>query len=167
MIRRSHGTPIAIGAGLIWAVIGSSARAESIDLPDARAFLSATASGVQIYACEYGSDHALGWVFRQPRATLYDANGAAVIAHSTGPSWEARDGSRIEGDIIAQKPSDMPGSVPQLLLRARSTGAQGLLASARYVQRVKTVGGVKPTAPCTVQHQPGSSPYIATYLFYR
>ncbi|MEM5388498.1 DUF3455 domain-containing protein [Paraburkholderia phymatum] len=167
MIRHLRGTPIAIGAGLIWAVTGACARAESIDLPDARAFLSATASGVQIYACEYGSDHTLGWVFRQPHATLYDANGAAVIEHSAGPSWQARDGSRIEGHVIAQKPSDMPDSVPQLLLQTRSTGAQGSLASTRYVQRVKTVGGVKPTGPCTAEHQPGSSPYIATYLFYR
>ncbi|WP_425428714.1 DUF3455 domain-containing protein [Caballeronia novacaledonica] len=144
-----------------------SARAESIDPPDAHASFSAKASGVQIYACEYDANHALGWVYKEPRATLFDDRGAAVIEHSAGPSWEARDGSRIEGRVLAQSPSNTPDSVPQLLLRARSTGAQGTLSPVRYVQRVKTMGGMKPSAPCTAEHESGSSPYLATYVFYQ
>ncbi|MEM5314899.1 DUF3455 domain-containing protein [Paraburkholderia sp. JHI869] len=164
LVRGKH---IAIGAGLISMMSGSSAQAESIDLPGAQPFLTTTAAGVQIYACEYGADRTLGWVFQQPRATLYDAHGAAVIEHSAGPSWQARDGSRIEGKVVAQMPSETQGSVPQLLLDAHSTGSQGLLASVRYVQRVRTVGGAKPAAPCTVEHESGSSPYMATYIFYK
>lgn len=167
MHRLSRGKHIAIGAGLISTMLGASAQAESIDMPGAQLLLTTTAAGVQIYACEYGADRTLGWVFQQPRATLYDAHGAEVIEHSAGPSWQARDGSRIEGKVVAQKPSDTPDSVPQLLLQAHSTGSQGMLASVRYVQRVRTVGGVKPVAPCTVEHESGSSPYLATYIFYK
>ena len=164
-----RGMRIAIGAGLVSLMGAAQAQslAQSLDIPGAQLLLTTTAAGVQIYACEYGADHTLGWVFQQPRATLYDAHGAAVIEHSAGPSWQARDGSRIEGKVVAQMPSDTPDSVPQLLLAAHSTGAQGVLDSVRYVQRVRTVGGVKPAAPCTAEHESGSSPYIATYRFYR
>ena len=167
MNHLSRGKQIAIGAGLITMMSGAPAEAQSLDMPGAQPVLTTTAAGVQIYACEYGADHTLGWVFQQPRATLYDAHGAAVIEHSAGPSWQARDGSRIEGKVVTQKPSDTPGSVPQLLLETHSTGTQGVLESVRYVQRVKTVGGVKPAAPCTAEHESGSSPYIATYIFYK
>ncbi|MEM5422567.1 DUF3455 domain-containing protein [Paraburkholderia ferrariae] len=167
MNHLSRGKHIAIGAGLISMMSGASAQAESIDVPGTQPFLKTTAAGVQIYACEYGADHTLDWVFRQPRATLYDAHGAEVIEHSAGPSWQAHDGSRIEGKVVAQEPSGTPGSVPQLLLEAHSAGSPGMLAAVRYVQRVRTVGGVKPAAPCTVEHETGSSPYIATYIFYK
>ena len=167
MNHLSRGKQIAIGAGLIAIMSVGPADAESLDMPGAQLFLTTTAAGVQIYACEYGADHTLGWVFKQPRATLYDAHGAAVIEHSAGPSWQARDGSRIEGKVVAQKPSDTPDSVPQLLLETHTTGAHGVLESVRYVQRVRTVGGVKPAAPCTVELESGSSPYIATYIFYK
>ncbi|MBK5054609.1 DUF3455 domain-containing protein [Burkholderia sp. R-69927] len=36
-----------------------------------------------------------------------------------------------------------------------------------YVQRVHTVGGLMPTAPCPAEHEIGSSPYLADYVFYR
>lgn len=158
---------VAIIAVVVLATSAGAARAESIDPPDSRAHFSARASGVQIYACEYDAHHALDWVFKQPRATLFDEHGAAVIEHSAGPSWEARDGSRIEGRVIAQTASETADSVPQLLLRTQSTAVPGLLSSVRFVQRVKTVGGVKPSAPCTVEHESGSSPYLATYVFYQ
>jgi hypothetical protein len=160
-------TRISAGAGILMAISAWSAQAQSIEPPDAQASFSARAAGVQIYACEYDAGHVLDWVFRQPRATLFDERGMAVIEHAAGPSWASGDGSRIEGRVLAQKPSDAPDSVPQLLLRAHSTGGQGMLSSVRYVQRVNTVGGVKPSAPCTVEHEQGSSPYIATYVFYQ
>jgi hypothetical protein len=163
----TFGKHLSIGAGVVLAICAWSAQAQSIEPPDAHASFSARAAGVQIYACEYDAGHTLGWVFRQPRATLFDERGVAVIEHSAGPSWTWSDGSRIEGSVLAQTPSDTPDSVPQLLLRARSTGSQGKLASVRYVQRVNTVGGVKPSAPCTAEHETGSSPYIATYVFYQ
>ncbi|MFK4443216.1 hypothetical protein ABH944_003593 [Caballeronia udeis] len=141
--------------------------ASPIDPPQAERALETTASGVQVYSCEYDAQHRLGWVFKNPQATLYDASGHAVIRHSAGPSWEADDGSRIVGHVIAQTPSEASASVPQLLLEARSTAANGTLSAIRYVQRVNTVGGVMPAAPCSTEHEIGNSPYIANYIFYK
>lgn len=167
MTRLSRRTRHSICAVWLSAVVGTSAGAAPIDPPDARALLSATASGVQIYSCEYDANHTLGWVFRSPRATLFDTAGIAVIEHSAGPAWEARDGSRIEGHVLAQMPSETPNGLPQLLLETRSTGAKGMLKEVRYVQRTMTAGGVAPAAPCTVEHAVGNSPYIATYIFFK
>ncbi|MGA7812040.1 DUF3455 domain-containing protein [Caballeronia sp.] len=141
--------------------------APSIDLPQAERVLTTTASGLQVYSCEYDAQNHLGWVFKNPQATLYDASGHALIRHSAGPSWEADDGSRIVGRVIAQTPSATAASVPQLLLETRSTAASGMLSAIRYVQRVNTVGGTMPTAPCSAEHELGSSPYIANYIFYK
>ena len=157
---------VAMGAASSLTMTGAFA-GSTIDPPDAQAVLTTTASGVQIYACEYDANHALGWKFVRPAATLYDAGGTAVIEHGAGPSWQANDGSRIEGRVIAQLPSDTPGSVPQLLLAAHSTGVHGELSDVRYVQRSHTVGGAMPVAACSVEHAQGSSPYLATYTFYR
>jgi hypothetical protein len=162
-------TVLAAGSGIVLAgcVAPVTADTHSIEPPSATRVMAATASGVQIYSCEFDAQRHLGWVFRNPQATLYDANGVAIIQHGAGPSWEADDGSRIVGHAIAQKPSETPGSVPQLLLATHSTGAPGALSSITYVQRVDTVGGAMPARPCSVEHQTGSSAYFARYVFYR
>lgn len=129
--------------------------------------MTLTASGVQNYACEYDAQHRLAWVFKSPQATLYDASGHAVVRHGAGPSWEAEDGSRIVGRVIAQRPSETQASIAQLLLETHSAAGAGLLSAVRYVQRVHTVGGLMPSAPCAAEHQVGSSPYLAEYVFYR
>lgn len=141
--------------------------APPIDPPQAERVLATTASGVQVYSCEYDAQHHLGWVFKNPQATLYDTSGQPLIRHAAGPSWEADDGSRIVGHVIAQTPSETAASVPQLLLETRSTAASGMLSAIRYVQRVNTVGGVMPASPCSTEHEIGNSPYIANYIFYK
>jgi hypothetical protein len=127
-------------------------------------FAVTTATGVQIYSCEFDSSRHLGWVFQHPKATLYDAAGRASIQHDAGPSWEAADGSRIVGRVVAQSPSANPNSIPQLLLETHAT-AQGSLSAVRFVQRLDTAGGIAPTESCVEEHQTGSSPYFARYLF--
>lgn len=129
--------------------------------------MTLVASGVQTYACEFDAQHRLGWVFRSPQATLFDAGGHAVVRHGAGPSWEAEDGSRIVGQAIAQLPSETKASVPQLLLETHGTAGSGVLSAVRYVQRVNTMGGLMPAAPCSTAHEVGSSPYLAEYVFYR
>jgi hypothetical protein len=71
------------------------------------------------------------------------------------------------GRVIAQLPSETKASVPQLLLETHSTAGSGVLSAVRYVQRVNTVGGLMPAAPCSTEHEVGSSPYLAEYVFYR
>jgi hypothetical protein len=139
----------------------------SIDPPQAERVMTLVASGVQTYSCEFDTQHHLGWVFRSPQATLFDAIGRATVRHGAGPSWEADDGSRIVGRVLAQRPSETPASIPELLLETHSTSGIGTLSAFRYVQRVHTVGGLMPAAPCSTEHEIGSSPYLADYVFYR
>ena len=139
----------------------------SIDPPQAERVMTLVASGVQTYSCEFDAQRHLGWVFRSPQATLYDTSGHAVVRHGAGPSWEADDGSRIVGRVLAQRPSETPASIPQLLLETHSTSGSGVLSVVRYVQRVHTVGGLAPGASCSTEHETGSSPYLADYVFYR
>lgn len=139
----------------------------SIDPPQAERVMTLAASGVQNYSCEFDAQHRLGWVFKSPLATLYDASGHAAVRHGAGPSWETEDGSRIVGHVLAQQPSETRASIPQLLLETHSTSGSGTLSAVRYVQRLHTVGGLAPTAPCSTEHETGSSPYLADYVFYR
>jgi hypothetical protein len=151
------------------AMTGVAAHAEevpdSIVPPGAQAVFDATASGVQVYSCEYDDRRQLGWVLKGPSATLYDDSGQALLTHSAGPTWQAADGSRIAGHVLAQVPSDHARSVPRLLLEAKSVGGGGMLAQVRYVQRLETTGGAVPARACTAEHQVGSSPYVARYVF--
>jgi hypothetical protein len=123
------------------------------------------ATGVQVYSCEFDASHRLGWAFKRPDATLYDANGRAVVHHGAGPSWQADDHSRIVGRAVGQAASQTPGSIPQLLLETKSTGPDGMLSGVRYVQRLDTVGGAAPASHCLTEHQVGESPYFAHYTF--
>jgi hypothetical protein len=132
---------------------------------DAQVVETLAATGVQVYSCEYDDAHHLAWVFRSPLATLYDANGQAAVHHAAGPSWQADDGSRITGHVLAQSPSQTADSIPQLLLETKNAGGAGVLAQVRYVQRIDTAGGTAPTQPCTSEHQRGESPYFAHYVF--
>jgi hypothetical protein len=149
------------------AMAPSGASSTSIEPPQAEHVMTLVASGVQTYSCEFDAQHRLRWVFRSPQATLFDASGHAVVRHAEGPSWEAQDGSRIVGRVIAQQPSETKASVPQLLLETHSTAGPGMLSPVRYVQRVKTVGGLMPASPCSMEHEIGSSPYLADYAFYK
>jgi hypothetical protein len=149
------------------ATVPAGPASSSIDPPQAERVMTLVASGVQTYSCEFDAQHHLGWVFRSPHATLFDARGHAAVWHVAGPSWGAEDGSRIVGRVLAQRPSETLASIPQLLLETHSTAGIGTLSVVRYVQRVHTVGGLMPTAPCLTEHEIGSSPYFADYVFYR
>jgi len=125
-----------------------------------------SASGVQIYVCKRDQNNQLAWAFKAPQADLYNAAGTLVVKHYAGPSWEATDGSKLTGKVLRQAPNTaQPGSIALLLLQASSVGGPGLLASARYVQRLDTRGGVAPAQACTQEGQEGRSPYLATYVF--
>jgi len=105
-------------------------------------YLVAHAEGVQIYACS----SVAGGYARQllaPRATLTDENGKPLASHYGGPTWEARDGSRVIGVHEAAASVD-PTAIDWLRLRADSTaaGADGdRLAATTYIQRINTLGG--------------------------
>jgi hypothetical protein len=123
------------------------------------------AKGVQIYACTaHGT--ANEWTFKAPEAQLVDAEGAVFAKHYAGPTWEAADGSRIVGKVIATAPAPTAGAIPWLLLSAQPSG-NGVLAGVRFVQRINTVGGVAPTGACPDPGAEQRVPYTAQYVLYK
>jgi len=92
--------------------------------------------------------------------------GLLVGKHYAGPTWEAPDGSKIVGKVLANEPAPKAGAIPWLLLSTESSGS-GVLAGARFVQRVNTSGGVGPTGACPTAGTERRVDYTADYIFYK
>lgn len=123
------------------------------------------AKGVQIYVCA-AKDGVNEWTFKAPEAELVDAKGKPFAKHYAGPTWEAPDGSKIVGKAVANEPAPKANSIPWLLLSTESSGS-GVLAGARFVQRVNTAGGAGPTGPCKTAGTERRVHYTANYIFYK
>jgi len=66
---------------------------DEIQVPEGnKVFLVGHAIGVQIYSC-----NGVSWGSATPRANLYDDQGKLIITHFAGPTWQAKDGSRVVG----------------------------------------------------------------------
>lgn len=142
--------------------------------PQERRLLRLHARGVQIYECRVMRDQpsAYGWAFVAPEAELFDDEGAKQCDHFAGPSWQARDGSRITGMLRGQAEAPQAGAIPWLLLTAtpsslRKEGDAGLFGRVTSVQRVNTTGGQTPRVAC---HEGNAGavarvPYTADYDF--
>jgi hypothetical protein len=168
--RQSRLIRAAIGSAFLlasYAAIAQTTAPPTLQPADAQhVIVSLTASGVQVYVCKRDPKNQLTWTLKAPQADLYDASGKLIVKHYAGPSWEASDGSKLTGKVLQQAANTSePGSIALLLLQATNAGGPGLLAPARYVQRLNTRGGVAPTVPCTQEGQEGSSPYLADYVF--
>jgi hypothetical protein len=128
------------------------------------------ATGVQIYQCQPSKNDASQWEwsFKGPEASLSTTMGRKIGKHYGGPTWEANDGSRVTGEVIARSESSKPNSIPLLLLRAKAASGNGIFSGVKYIQRLNTVGGNAPTVACR-QEQKGQelrASYTADYLFY-
>ena len=122
-----------------------------------------TARGVQVYQCAAGA-----WVFLEPAANLVGQGGTTsriqTAIHYKGPTWESTtDGSLVQGTTIASSP--VPGSIPQLLLRATENRGTGIFGRVTFINRLETRGGAAPTGSCS-NGQTTGVPYTAQYLFY-
>ncbi|MGO9512293.1 MAG: DUF3455 domain-containing protein [Steroidobacteraceae bacterium] len=127
--------------------------------------------GVQIYECQASQDGQtrFTWVFKSPAADLLDQTGNTVGRHYAGPTWEANDGSKVIGEIVARDEGPDAGAIPWLLLRATSNMGKGVFARAQFIQRLHTVGGKAPATDCDAT-QAGRRirvAYAADYYFYR
>jgi hypothetical protein len=128
------------------------------------------ASGVQIYTCAPKKDDATKyeWAFKAPEAQLSELQGAAAGKHYAGPTWEAKDGSKIVGKL--EQKLDAPGGsdIPWLLLSAKSHEGSGKFEKVSFIQRVDTNGGKAPAEGADAAHagQEARVDYTATYLFY-
>lgn len=118
------------------------------------------AKGVQTYSCVSGA-----WKGLEPAATLADRLGRAVALHSRGPVWVSTvDGSAVEAAPVDGARNEVPGAVPELLLKAKSTRGDGVFGKVSYVQRLSTKGGVAPAGSCQEGAQT-SVHYEALYTF--
>lgn len=126
------------------------------------------ATGVQIYECRAGKDDAYQWAFVAPEAELFDERGAALGRHYAGPHWEALDGSKVAGSLRERADAPRAGAVPWLLLAARSVGTPGAFSRVTSIQRVNTVGGSAPAAPCARGNGSATArvPYSADYYLF-
>ncbi|WP_439662361.1 DUF3455 domain-containing protein [Lentzea sp. HUAS TT2] len=141
---------------------GSDARvAPAVEVPSGHKVVTKLqAKGVQTYTCTAGA-----WKGLEPAATLSDRLGRAVGLHSRGPIWVSTvDGSAVEAAPVDGARNEVPGAVPELLLKAKSTRGEGTFAGVSYVQRLNTKGGVAPAGGCTEGAQT-SVRYEALYTF--
>jgi Protein of unknown function (DUF3455) len=133
-------------------------------------FLTAHATGVQIYSCSPAAS-GYAWSFVAPRASLYDRRGKLLTTHFAGPTWQAKDGSSVVGRVV-DRVTPYPTAIPWLLLSAASTtvGDSGdRLARTTYIQRLNTSGGLAPDAGCSAERAGAVArvPYSADYAFWK
>ena len=156
---------------------------EGLDAPEGfKPFLAGHAIGTQNYICVVAGN-AYDWVFIGPQATIYDAYGEQILTHfhsknaidgvidatwqhsrDTSAVWARRD----KGAIVD------PSAIEWLLLKMSGTQLGRTLgdkvAGTRYIQRVNTVGGLKPPiAECSAGNVNTRRLvyYEADYYFYK
>jgi hypothetical protein len=136
-------------------------------------FLVGYAVGVQIYAC-----NGVSWALVAPRATLYDDNGKPLMTHFGGPTWQAKDGSKVQAAVANDGKARVtvdPTAIPWLLLSATSTAAGpdgDRLTNTSFIQRINTTGGLAPDpAECNQAAATAKTrkevQYTADYLFWK
>jgi uncharacterized protein DUF3455 len=123
--------------------------------------------GKQIYVCQ-NAEGGYAWKLKAPDATLFNEAGEAAGRHFAGPTWEAKDGSRVTGKLVASVRPKKPDAIPWLLLEAASTGGKGIMTKVESIQRMHTIGGVAPNAGCSAayENEETSVAYEADYYFY-
>jgi hypothetical protein len=123
--------------------------------------------GDQIYVCQ-DTGGAYAWKLKAPEAKLSGESGELAGRHFAGPTWQANDGSRVIGQLVASVPSSDAGSVPWLLLTAISHDKSGIMARVQSIQRLDTKGGTAPSIACTAANKNDELPvpYEADYYFY-
>lgn len=135
---------------------------------DQRLWFVLHAVGTQNYVCNAAGT---AWTFVGPRAELLNEGGQVVGHHyasaagPTRPAWESSDGSVV----VMQRAGGVsvtPTAVPWLLLTAVSHSGDGRFEDVTSIQRLNTVGGVAPSAPCTAG-APSAVPYETDYFFYK
>ena len=149
----------------------ASATAAETPLPDAIAapgetvVLSVHAEGAQVYECKAGTDGKLGWLFREPIATLM-ADGKTVGRHYAGPNWEDVDGSAVTAKAAGNAPGATASDIAWLKLEVIAHRGSGVLTGVTTVQRINTMGGQLAGA-CDKAGATKSAPYAADYVFLR
>ena len=136
--------------------------------PRHKPFLVGHAVGVQIYRCDPVSG-GYRWNPVAPRADLYGDNGQLLATHFAGPTWLARDGSRVVGTVDNRVTVD-PSAIPWLRLSAASTaptatGSQEPRSSSESRRRAACPGGGHVRR--VTLGETAEVPYTADYVFWK
>lgn len=170
-----------VNVSLIFALLISSPasiRAETIPIPDnlnvpsgQQLILKASAKGSQIYVCTLKTPYPAQyeWTLKAPDAILVNEQRQYLAKHYAGPTWEAKDGSKVVAIVKSKAAAPQDRAIPWLLLEARSHEGDGIFRSVDWIQRVNTVGGKAPAQGCdeSFQDREIRVNYTAEYLFYR
>jgi hypothetical protein len=151
--------------------LDTSAVPEALKVPAGQVLaISVRAAGAQIYACTADKDDPtrFSWTLKAPEATLRDKSGKPLGKHYAGPTWEAADGSKVVGEVVAKTDAPDAAAIPWLLLRAKSTSGTGIFSTIASIQRLRTVGGKAPANGCDKDRSGKEArvSYSAQYLFY-
>lgn len=135
--------------------------------PEQALLLQLTGKGSQIYTCQ-SEGGVYAWKLKAPEAKLYDEGGQLAGRHFVGPTWQAKDGSRITGKLQATAPAPDASSMPWLLLTVVAHDGSGVLSGVQTIQRLNTRGGLAPTSACNAAAENAETPisYEADYYFY-
>jgi hypothetical protein len=144
---------------------------EALKVPAGQVLVvSARGAGAQIYTCTADKDDPIrfSWTLKEPEATLRDKSGKPLGKHYAGPTWEAPDGSKVVGEVVAKTDAPDAAAIPWLLLRAKSTSGTGIFSTIASIQRLRTVGGKPPATGCDKDRagKEARVSYSAQYLFY-
>jgi hypothetical protein len=127
-------------------------------------------TGVQIYACSVDKEDPsrYKWQFKAPEAELATSRGKTMGKHYAGPTWEANDGSKVVGHVIASERDSDPNAIPWLLLSATSNSGSGIFSKTTGIQCLFTVSGKAPLDGCNHDHlgKEARVSYTAQYYFY-
>ena len=99
---------------------------------------------------------------------IEDSRGGRVGKYYGGPTWEHNDGSKVTGKQLAVSPGPS-GAIPLQLVQTEPTSGAGTFVGTTYIQRINTVGGVAPAAPCDAGRvgTKQTVSYSADYVFYK
>jgi hypothetical protein len=175
--RAVTGIVAALIAALVVGAAPAHAAPAAPDVPstiavvgDFKPYLVGHAVGWQVHTCKPTAT-GYGWSFDGPAAALYGDNGKLLATHASGPSWTARDGSSVVGQVVDRAVVSTT-AVPWLLLTAGpQTGAPaGRLTDTTHIHRIATTGGLTPAAAECTSASVGETrwvPYTADYVFWK
>jgi hypothetical protein len=144
---------------------------DTLKVPDGQVLaIAAHGLGVQIYQCQARATAPtdFAWILKAPEAQLHYDAGRELGKHYAGPTWEAFDGSKVVGEVVAHDDGADATAIPLLLLRAKQTAGAGVFANVVSIQRLHTIGGKAPPTGCS-QAYAGTEvrvAYSADYYFY-
>jgi len=172
MIKHVSLSCLLLTASAACAMTDNASLPEPVRVPAGHtAKLEALGIGEITYECRANKDAAgqYAWAFVTPVATLYDMKKQPIGKYYGGPTWEAKDGSKVTGKQVAVAPAMQPASIPLQLVKADPAIGNGAMTGVTFIQRLETKDGVAPAAPCTAATQGTTQKvaYQAKYVFYK